>query len=250
MPDAGDVPPGSAPPGAASLGHRPLVPPRIGPDPEPLPEELLAVYRATPAAAVSDQVGRLWTMDPAIGPLHPSMPRLAGVAITVKAPPGDNWAVYGGLARAFPGAVVVVDWRGHTASCGGGEKALLPGIAGGLSGVVIDGAWRDVDDVAARGFPLFGRGRTPFSPAKRDPGEIDVPVSCGGVVVEPGDVVVGDADGVVVVPRRHAEEVARVLAAKAATADARDERMVTRIGEAFEAEVAVRARNGRADEER
>lgn len=239
--------PGSGRSAPAPLGHRALVPPRIGADPEPLPEEILAIYRTTPAAAVSDKVGRLWTMDPVIGPLHPSMPRLAGVAITVKAPPGDNWAVFGGLNRAFPGSVLVVDWRGHTGSCGGGEKALLPGISRGLSGVVIDGAWRDVDDVAARGFPLFGRGATPFSPAKRDPGEIDVPVSCGGVVVEPGDVVVGDSDGVVVVPRRHAAEVARALAAQAGAADAHDEQMVTRIGEAFEAEVAARHAAGGHD---
>lgn len=232
----------SSPPGAAApLGHRALVPPRIGPNPEPLPDRILAVYRDTPAAAVSDKVGRLWTMEPVIGPLHPSMPRLAGVAITVKAPPGDNWAVFGGLNRAFAGSVLVVDWRGHTASCGGGEKALLAGIARGLSGVVIDGAWRDVDDVAANGFPLFGRCATPFSPAKRDVGEVNVPVSCGGVVVEPGDVVVGDSDGVAVVPRRHAEQVARALAAQAGGADAHDEDMVRRIGEGFEAEVALRS---------
>ncbi len=220
----------------APLGHRAIVAPRIGPAPDPLPSRVLDVYRASSAAAVSDQVGRLWTLDPVIGPLHPSMPRLAGVAITVKAPPGDNWAVFGGLGRAFGGSVLVVDWRGHTGSCGGGEKALLPAIARGLAGVVIDGAWRDVDDIAARGFPVFGRAATPFSPAKRDPGEVCVPVSCGGVVVEPGDVVVGDADGVAVVPRRHAEEVARVLADARDTADAHDEEMVARIGAAFERE--------------
>ena len=247
------APPGPAPAGGGSgpLGHRALVRTRVGPDPEPLPEEILAVYRAAPAAMVSDLVGRLWTMDPVIGPLRPSMPRLAGVAITVKAPPGDNWAVYGGLNRVFPGSVLVVDWRGHTGSCGGGEKALLPGIARGLAGVVIDGAWRDVDEIAARGFPLFARGSTPFSAAKRDAGEIDVPVSCGGVVVEPGDVLVGDADGVAVVPRRHAEEVARELAARAGSADTHDEGMVARIGEAFEAEFGngARATGGRREDE-
>ena len=218
----------------AQLGHRAIVAPRIRPAPDPLPDDVLAAYRASSSCAVSDQVGRLWTMEAAIGPLHPSMPRLAGVAVTVKAPPGDNWAVYGGLARAFPGAVLVVDWRGHTGSCGGGEKALLPAVARGLSGVVIDGAWRDVDDVAAGGFPVFGRGRSPFSPAKRDAGEVCVPVACGGVVVEPGDVVVGDADGVAVVPRRHASEVADVLAASRDTADAHDEDQVARIGAEFE----------------
>ncbi|TCK25934.1 RraA family protein [Pseudonocardia endophytica] len=218
------------------LGHRAIVAPRVLDAPDPLPDDVLSAYRASNSCAVSDQVGRLWTMDPAIGPLHPSMPPLAGVAITVKAPPGDNWAVYGGLARAFPGSVLVVDWRGYTAGCGGGEKALLPAVANGLSGLVIDGAWRDIDDVAARSFPLFGRGRSPFSPAKRDAGEVCVPVACGGVVVEPGDVVVGDADGVAVVPRRHALEVAEVLAASRETADAHDEDMVARIGAAFDQE--------------
>lgn len=223
----------------SSQGHSALVLPRIGPPPEPLPSDVLAVYRAASSAAVADQVGCLWTMDPGIRALHSAMPRLSGPAVTVKAPPGDNWSIYGGLNRAFPGAVLVIDWRGHTGSCGGGEKALLPALRRGLAGVVIDGAWRDVEDIAAHGFPIFGRGTSPYSPAKRDPGEINVPISCGGVVVEPGDVVVGDSDGVVVVPRRHAEEVARVLANRAADADARDEAMVTRIGNEFEAAMAA-----------
>lgn len=199
---------------------------------------MLAIFRAASSSAVADRVGRLWTMDSGLRPLHPSMPGLVGVAVTVKAPPGDNWAVYGGLNRVFPGAVLVVDWRGHVGGCGGGEKALLPAVDRGLAGVLIDGAWRDVEEIAARGVPVYGRATSPFSPAKRDLGEIDVSVHCGGVVVEPGDVIVGDTDGVVVIPRRHAEDVARSLAAGVATDGARDADLVTRIGARFEAAIA------------
>ena len=156
----------------------------------------------------------------------------------MKAPPGDNWAIYGGLSRAFAGSVLVVDWRGHVASCGGGAKALLPAIARGLAGLVIDGAWRDVEEIAASGFPLCGRGTSAFSSSKRELGEVDVPVSCGGVVVEPGDVVVADADGGAVVPRRHAVDIAALLRRRAPTESAVDEDMVRRIGESFEQAVA------------
>lgn len=226
--------------GSSSPSARtPLVPPRIGLTPASLPPEVLAVFRSASSSSVSDQVGRLWTMDADLSPLHPTMPRLFGVAVTVKAPPGDNWAVYGGLNRVFPDAVLVIDWRGHIGSCGGGEKAIVPALRGGLTGVVIDGAWRDIDDIAQRGFPVFGRATSAFSPTKRDPGEVNVPVSCGGVVVEPGDVVVGDSDGVAVVPRRHAEDVAQELANRAAEADAHDGARVTRIGDQFEATVAA-----------
>jgi 4-hydroxy-4-methyl-2-oxoglutarate aldolase len=109
--------------------------------------------------------------------------------------------------------VLVVDWCGYRDGCGAGVLSLIGPIDNGLRGVVVDGAWRDVEDVAALGLPLFGRGISPHSPAKQAAGEINVPVSCGGVIVEPGDIVVGDRDGVAVVPRRGIEAVLAVLPA-------------------------------------
>jgi len=225
---------------SSPLGHATRVAPRIGPNPTPLPPTVMSVYRSVSSSAVSDQVGRLWTMDSGIKPLNPAMPRLAGIAITVKAPPGDNWAVYGGLSRAFPSSVLIIDWRGHTESCAGGEKVLLPALQRGLAGIVVDGAWRDIDEVTTREFPILGRSTSPYSPAKRDLGEINVPVSCGGVVVEPGDVVVGDANGVAVVPRRCAEEIAWALADGMADSGANDEAMVSSIEKLFESAIAAR----------
>ena len=221
------------------LGHAAVVPPAGGPAPSPVDQAVLDVFAGTPATDVSDAVGRLYTMDPAIRPLYAPMRRLVGVALTVKAPPGDNWAVHAGLGRALPGTVLVVDWRGHTASCGGGHTMLQPAIERGLAGLVIDGAWRDVEEIAASGFPVCGRGVSAYSPGKRELGELNVPVSCGGVVVRPGDVVVGDADGVAVVPRAHLEAVLAALRERAAAEASGDGSGIARIREAYERAAAA-----------
>lgn len=163
------------------------------------------------AADVSDAVGGLYTMDHGMRSLYEPAKKLIGEALTVKVPPGDNWAIHAALQRARSGSVLVVDWRGYVGGCGGGVLALVRAIREGLAGVVIDGAWRDVAELRAIGFPLYGRAVSAFSPSKREMGEINVPVCCGGVIVEPGDVIVGDYDGVAVVPRSYAREVAGVL---------------------------------------
>lgn len=194
-----------------SLGHRPVIPPRIGESPERLDPQLLERYRTFAVPDISDAVGRLYTMDGRIRPLYEPMRRIVGVALTVKTPPGDNWAVHGALSRAGQDDVLVVDWQGYSEGCGGGAKALVPAVRRGLAGVIVDGAWRDIEDLQALDIPVCGRAISAFSPAKRELGEINVPVCCGGVIVEPGDVVVADREGSVVVPRRHAAEVAQHL---------------------------------------
>jgi regulator of RNase E activity RraA len=176
---------------------------------------MLDRYRGYAVTDISDAVGRLYTMDFGIRPLYEPIPRLVGTALTVRVPPGDNWAVHGALGLARRDDVLVVDWQGYHDASGSGETALQGPIHRGLAGVVIDGSWRDVPDLEAAGLPIFGRGIAPFSPAKSAFGEINVPVSCGGVIVEPGDVVVADREGVCVVPRRHLEEVADALDALA-----------------------------------
>jgi regulator of RNase E activity RraA len=191
-----------------NFGHVPLVPPRIGRRTARLPVEVLDRLRRAYVPDLSDAVGALYTMDAAIRPLYEPTPKLVGQALTVKAPPGDNLTVHGALSLVHEGDVLVIDWRGRVEGCATGAGSLVEPVDRGLVGAVVDGGWRDVGELRAMAFPVFGRGIAAYSPPKERIGEINVPVSCGGVVVMPGDVVVGDEDGVVVVPAAYAAVVA------------------------------------------
>lgn len=198
--------------GAQLKGHIAIIPPRIGTRPPRAAAEVLAHFRKCSACDVTDAVGRLYSMDAGIRPLYTPIRRAAGIALTVKAVPGDNLTIHGALGMVDTDDFLVVDWRGHTESCGTGALSLVDPIRRGLAGVVCDGAWRDVPDIAALDLPVHGRGISPFSPGKAHFGEINVPVACGGVIVEPGDIVVADEGGVAVVPYRHVAEVAAAVA--------------------------------------
>lgn len=189
------------------IGHQPVIRPRLNASAPRVAEDLLEGLRTAHVPDVSDAVGALYTMDAGIRPLDGAMPRLLGQALTVKAPPGDNLTIHGALAMVQPGDVLVVDWRGHVAGCATGASSLVVPMTRGLRGAVVDGAWRDVAELRALQFPICARGLAAFSPPKDRVGEINVPVSCGGVVVSPGDLVVGDEEGVVVVPQAEAREV-------------------------------------------
>jgi 4-hydroxy-4-methyl-2-oxoglutarate aldolase len=172
------------------------------PDPE-----LVSAFEGVPSSIVSDVSGNAGVaMDAGIGPVYRGA-ELAGTALTVKATPGDNLIVHRAIAMAEPGDVLVVDGDGYLGAAFVGELMCGSCRAHDLAGLVVDGAVRDRADVEAMGFPLYARGTSPEGPLKRAPGSINVPVSCGGVVVEPGDVVVGDDDGVSVVPAADAEAV-------------------------------------------
>jgi regulator of RNase E activity RraA len=132
---------------------------------------------------------------------------LFGVAVTVNARPGDNLMVHKALEVAQPGDVVVVSTNGNTTSAVFGEIMGTTAVEAKLGGIIVDGAIRDVDGLEALGFPAFSRTLTPGGCDKDGPGEINVPISCGNTVVMPGDIVVGDLDGVAVVPREDAAEV-------------------------------------------
>lgn len=192
------------------FGHQPVIPPRVVRNAARVApfviDRLLAAYLPD----VSDAVGPLYTMDGHIRPLYLPVRRLVGAALTVKAPPGDNLTVHGALSMAQEGDVLVVDWRG-TDACATGAGSLVVPMRNGLRGAVVDGGWRDIAEVQAIDFPVFGRSVSPYSPPKNQPGEINVAVSCGCVVVHPGDVIVADAEGVVVVPLEFAEYVAGSL---------------------------------------
>jgi 4-hydroxy-4-methyl-2-oxoglutarate aldolase len=193
------------------LYKKPIVPPiivRNVPRPDP---EVVEQLRKAFLPDISDKVGQLYTMDSGIRPLYQPIRRMVGSALTVKMAPGDNMTVQLALAEAQAGDVLVVDWRGYTESCGTGTGSMTAAIGRGLEGVVIDGGWRDVAEIQALDFPIFARSVCPYSPPKGRAGEINVPVCCGGVIVQPGDVVICDVEGGVVIPRAYAAAVAEAL---------------------------------------
>ncbi len=137
--------------------------------------------------------------------------RLAGPAYTVRTPPGEHRAVREAADLAPAGAVIVIDGGGGQIECAlWGDKLSKLALDRGLAGLVVDGAVRDVDGIEALGFPVFAVAAVPTPPARNLEGELDVPITCGGLTVRPGDWVYGDADGVVVVPAElHDQIVAR-----------------------------------------
>jgi 4-hydroxy-4-methyl-2-oxoglutarate aldolase len=193
------------------FGHVAVIPPRVLDGAARADASLLERYAGAYVPDISDAVGPLYTMDPGLKPLYGPMPRIVGQALTVKTPPGDNLTVHGALGMVQPGDVLVIDARGYTGACATGAMSLVIPIRQGLRGAIVDGAWRDAAELQALNFPVCGRGLAAFSPPKQRLGEINVPVSCGGVVVCPGDIVVGDGEGVVVVPRDQAIAVADSL---------------------------------------
>lgn len=185
-----------------------------GPSPE-----VIRRFSAFAAADVSDMMNRLYTMEPAIKPVTPRTLRLLGPACTVKVFPGDNLMVHKSLDLANPGDILVIDASSSMMTAVIGDLVSTKARHRGIAGVVVDGLVRDVDKILALGdLPVFARGTTPLGPLHRGPGEVNYPVSVGGIVVNPGDVIVGDADGVVVVPQDSAEAMLARLDARAAGA--------------------------------
>lgn len=159
-------------------------------------------------ANLSDAIGRVGAMDGGVRRLCGR--RMVGAAHTVLTGTGDSSSLHRSLIEASPGSVLVVDAQGGTARAVWGNLLTVAAMARGVIGAVIDGAVRDIDEIAASGFTLYARTICPAGPHKGFRGSHGVPVQCGGVVVNPGDIIVGDADGVTVVP---ADQVGTVLAA-------------------------------------
>ncbi|MCG8443743.1 MAG: hypothetical protein MI723_18230 [Caulobacterales bacterium] len=177
---------------------------------ERLPHGLIAGFKAFNTADISDMLNRMYAMQGGIHNLA-NADDLLGSACTVKVFPGDNLMVHKALDIARPGDVIVVDASGGTSAAVLGDLIAMKAKHRGIAGVVTDGFIRDAEGVAEAGLPVYARGITPFGPLHRGPGEINYPISCGGVVVNPGDIVRGDADGVTVVPRAFADVVLQRL---------------------------------------
>lgn len=149
---------------------------------------------------------RQGVMDSGIKPLDPKS-HMLGRAVTVRCQPGDNLAIHQGIYAAKPGDVLVCDLHGCDQAGHFGDIMALACKVRGLAGVVLDGSCRDVEDIRDMGFPVFSRGINPSGTVKASLGEVNVPVVCGGVTVCPGDMILGDCDGVVVVPQEQEDEV-------------------------------------------
>ena len=191
--------------------------PALRRDFERVPPALVAQASAFAASLLSDVAGRHGALDGRIAPLSHST-RLAGPAFTIEVGPGDNLMIHAALALAQPGDVLVIDGKGDRSRALMGSIMITTCRKLGLAGVVIDGAHRDTEDLLALGFPVYSVGSNPNGPTKSVAGRINEPISCGGVAVNPGDLIVGDGDGVVVIER---DRVASLLtpAAQKVTAE-------------------------------
>ena len=158
-------------------------------------QQLIESFRGLAVAVIADEMNRLGCMNARIKPLN-RVP-LLGVAFTVKARAGDNLMLHRALDMALPGDVSVVDGQGELSNAIAGENMMMWAQRRKLAGVIIDGAMRDLDSLRSLEFSVFAAGIQPKGPYKNGPGEINVPICCGGVVIYPGDIIVGDEDGVV-----------------------------------------------------
>jgi len=161
--------------------------------------ELAQALRGVPTTIVSDCLGSsIGTVG--LEPFHGDRSlSLCGTALTVRVRPGDNLMIHKALTLAEPGDVIVVDGSGELSHALVGGLMRLAALARGVVGFVLDGALRDVAEWAEGELPVFARGFSHRRPSKDGPGEINVPIACAGLAVTPGDLVLGDADGVIAV---------------------------------------------------
>lgn len=179
------------------------------PDTTTTPLELL---REMGSATIYEAQGGKGALDHGIKPIHRKM-RIAGPALTLDVRPGDNLMLHYALLHAHPGDVLVVDAKGFLEAGPWGDVLTEQAVKQGLGGLVIHGAVRDADTIIEMGFPVFARGLSIKGTTKTQPGQLNVPICIGDVTVRPGDIIVGDVDGLVVVA---ADEVDQVIASSQA----------------------------------
>ncbi|MCL2548183.1 MAG: RraA family protein [Symbiobacteriaceae bacterium] len=185
---------------------------RVNLDIQRAPGSLVEQYRHIPASNISDIMNRFYCMESSISPY--GTPSLAGVAFTVKTPIGDNAMIHYALDLAEPGDILVVDGGAELSRALMGEIMFTYAWQKGIAGIIVDGAIRDVDCLSRLPLPVYASGVTPQGPYKNGYGEINFPVACGGQVVSPGDILIGDADGIVVIRRQDAPLLLELAQAK------------------------------------
>lgn len=174
-------------------------------------QELVKSFAGIPVANIDDCMNRSACLDAKIRPMNQAP--LLGTALTVKARPGDNLLTYKAIQLAQPGDVIVIATQGETSNAIIGELMITWAQERGVAGFVIDGAVRDADALRNMDIPVYAAGVTPNGPYKEGPGEINVPVSLHGAVVNPGDILAGDGDGVIAIsPKEAADIVAKAKA--------------------------------------
>lgn len=166
--------------------------------------DLARQFLQVPVANVSDCMARMTAGGARLRPMHDGTP-MAGPAFTIKTRPGDNLLIHKALKLAQPGDVIVVDAGGDLTNALIGEIMVGEAKLKGFGGIVINGAVRDSAVLRKDGFPVFAAGVTHRGPYKDGPGEINVPIAIDGMVIEPGDLVIGDDDGLLCVPFDQAE---------------------------------------------
>ena len=169
-----------------------------------VPAQLVQAFQGLPVANISDCMARMSSVGPRLRPMHKSG-YLAGPALTVRCRPGDNLMIHKALTMAQAGDVIVVDAGGDLTNALFGEIMMATAVKIGVAGVVLNGAVRDSEEIGQGSFPLYAAGVTHRGPYKDGPGEINVPISIDGMVIHAGDLVVGDADGLLCVPFDDAE---------------------------------------------
>ena len=169
-----------------------------------VPAQLVQAFQGLPVANISDCMARMSSAGPRLRPMHKSG-YLAGPALTVRCRPGDNLMIHKALTMAQAGDVIVVDAGGDLTNSLFGEIMMATAVKIGVAGVVLNGAVRDSEEIGQGSFPLYAAGVTHRGPYKDGPGEINVPISIDGMVIHAGDLVVGDADGLLCVPFDDAE---------------------------------------------
>lgn len=177
--------------------------------------ELVEGFRSIPTSNINDTMNRLYCMSADISPLN-EVGSMVGIAFTVKAPIGDNLILHRALDLAKPGDILIVDGAGARDRSLAGEIMITFAEQKGLNGIVVDGALRDLDGIRKTKMPVYAKAVTPQGPFKNGPGEINVPVCCGGIAVMPGDIIVGDPDGIVVIRPADALEILELSKEKVA----------------------------------
>jgi len=157
------------------------------------------------AATVHEALGKYGNLPSAIKPISSSM-KVCGPAYTVKTMPGDNMLLHRAYAYAKPGDVIIANCSGFYEAGYWGDLMSLGAKTKGINGLVIDGCVRDADDIEAMGFPVFSRGLCILGTSNHGEGFLNEPIIIGGVLINPGDIIIGDRDGVVVVPQNRITE--------------------------------------------
>jgi regulator of RNase E activity RraA len=178
-------------------------------------KDIVAKAAGFQPAIMADVQGRRGTMHGRIAAVSPEM-KCCGPAYTVEVRPGDNLMIHAALALAEAGDVIVVDGKADQTCALMGALMMNQAKVQNLGGVIVDAAIRDVLELRELGFPVFAVGANPNGPTKLVPGRINHAISCGGVTVNPGDLIMGDADGVVVIARETAPQLLTLAAKKVA----------------------------------